>query len=77
MSTLSINSQATNVLKIHDMTPESLLSEMVDTPNAVITYNDAHEHVWQFIARRRCRLFLLAKGPDMEKYEDIYCSARL
>ena len=77
MSTLSINDQATNVLKLHDMTPESLLSEMVDTPNMVITYHDEHEHAWQFIARRRCRLFLLAKGPAMGKYEDIYCSARL
>ena len=74
---MSITSQATDVLKFHDMTPESLLSEMVHNPNQVITYTDIHEHVWQFIARRRCRLFLLAKGPNMEKYEDIYCSARL
>ena len=74
---MSINHQATHVLQFHDMTPELLLSEMVDTPNKVITYKDEHEHVWQFIARRRCRLFLLAKGPAMDKYEDIYCSARL
>jgi hypothetical protein len=74
---MSITSQAIDVLQLHHKTPESLLSEMVDNPNQVITYTDIHEHVWQFIARRRCRLFLLAKGPHMEKYEDIYCSARL
>jgi hypothetical protein len=77
MSTLSFTCQATDVLKLHDITPELLLSEMVDNTNKIITYKDVHQHVWQFIARRRCRLFLLAKGPDMEKYEDIYCSARL
>jgi hypothetical protein len=74
---MSITNQATNVLKLYDMTPELLLSEMVDNPNNVVIYTDAHQHEWQFIARRRCRLFLLAKGPGMEKYEDIYCSARL
>ena len=74
---MSITSQATTVLQFHDMTPESLLSEMVDTLNKVIIYKDSNQHEWQFIARRRCRLFLLAKGPDMGKYEDIYCSARL
>jgi len=77
MSTLSIAHQATTVLQFHDMTPELLLREMVDTPNNVITYKDEYEHIWQFVARRRCRLFLLAKGPAMEKYEDIYCSAKL
>ena len=74
---MSITNQAIDVLQLHHTTPEFLLSEMVDTPNRVITYTDKHQHVWQFIARRRCRLFLLAKGPDMGKYEDIYCSARL
>ena len=74
---MSIANQATTVLQFHDMTPELLLCEMVDTPNKVITYKDDQQHVWQFISRRRCRLFLLAKGPHMEKYEDIYCSARL
>jgi len=74
---MSIMNQATIVLKLHDMTPELLLSEMVNTPNNVITYKDEHQHVWQFVARRRCHLFLLVKGPDMEKYINIYCSARL
>ena len=74
---MSITSQAIDVLQLHHTTPELLLSEMVDTPNKVIIYKDDQQHVWQFIARRRCRLFLLAKGPHMEKYEDIYCSARL
>ena len=74
---MSITSQAIDVLQLHHTTPEFLLSEMVDTPNKVIIYKDDQQHVWQFIARRRCRLFLLAKGPHMEKYEDIYCSAKL
>jgi len=74
---MSITSQAIDVLKFHEMTPELLLSEMVDNLNKIIIYKDSHQHEWHFIARRRCRLFLLAKGPDMEKYEDIYCSARL
>jgi hypothetical protein len=77
MSTVSITRQAIDVLQYHHTTPEFLLSEMVDNPNKVITYTDVHQHVWQFIARRRCRLFLLVKGPDMEKYEDMYCSAKL
>ena len=77
MSILSITRHAINVLQSHNMTPELLLSEMVDHPNKVITYHDENHHEWQFIARRRCRLFLLAKAPEMEKYEDIYCSARL
>ena len=74
---MSITTQAIDVLQLHHTTPEFLLSEMTDNPNEIITYTDTHQQVWQFIARRRCRLFLLAKGPAMEKYEDIYCSARL
>lgn len=77
MSTMSITRQAINVLHLHNTTPELLLSEMTDNPNRVITYHDENEHAWQFIARRRCRLFLLAKAPEMGKYEDIYCSAKL
>lgn len=77
MSTMSITRQATNVLQFNNITPEMLLSEMVHNPNAMIIYKDEHEHAWQFVARRRCRLFLLAKTPEMKNYEDIYCSARL
>jgi hypothetical protein len=77
MSAMSITRQAINVLQLHNQTPEALLSDMSDHPNKVITFHDEHEHKWQFIARRRCRLFLLAKAPETGKYEDIYCSARL
>ena len=77
MSTMSITYQATNVLQFHDTTPELLLSEMVNHPNKIVIYKDEHEHAWHFVARRRCRLFLLAKTPEMKNYEDIYCSARL
>uniref|UniRef100_A0A6C0BGR5 Uncharacterized protein n=1 Tax=viral metagenome TaxID=1070528 RepID=A0A6C0BGR5_9ZZZZ len=77
MSSVSFTRQAFNVLLHHYTSPESLLQQMVDSPNAVITYVDANEETWSFIARRRCRLFLLAKTGEMKKYEDIYCSATL
>ena len=77
MSIMSITRQALDVLQFHQTTPELLLSVMVHNPNKVITYHDENNHAWQFIARRRCRLFLLAKAPETGKYEDIYCSARL
>jgi len=77
MSSVSFTRQAFNVLLHHYTSPESLLQQMVDSPNAVITYVDANEETWSFIARRRCRLFLLAKTGEMKKYEDVYCSATL
>jgi len=77
MSTSSATCQAIEVLQLHEMTPERLLTIMSNNPHRIISYKDEFEHVWQFVARRRCRLFLLAKGPAMEKYEDIYCSAKL
>jgi len=77
MSTSSITCQAFDVLELNNTNPELLLSVMSNNPNSVITYKDKNEHVWKFVSRRRCRLFLLAKGPSMEKYEDIYCSAKL
>ena len=77
MSTNSVTRQAIHVLQQYNMTPEELLCEMVDTPNVVVTFKDEQQHEWQYVARRRCRLFLLAKAPEMKNYEDIYCSARL
>ena len=77
MAATSITQQAMNVLQQYNLTPEHLLSRMVDTPNEVVIYQDEHQNIWHFVARRRCRLFLLAKTPDMKNYEDIYCSARL
>lgn len=77
MSSVSFTRQAFNVLLHHYTSPESLLQQMVDSPNTVITYVDANEETWSFIARRRCRLFLLAKTGEMKKYEDVYCSATL
>jgi hypothetical protein len=77
MSSTPFTRQAFNVLLHNYTTPESLLQQMVDSPNTVITYVDANEQSWSFIARRRCRLFLLAKTAEMKKYEDVYCSATL
>ena len=77
MSSVSFTRQAFNVLLHHYTSPESLLQQMVDSPNTVITYVDANQETWSFVARRRCRLFLLAKTGEMKKYEDIYCSATL
>ena len=73
----SFTRQAFNVLLHHDTSPESLLQQMVDSPHNIITYVDANHETWSFVARRRCRLFLLAKTAEMKKYEDIYCSATL
>jgi hypothetical protein len=77
MSSVPFTRQAFNVLLHNYTTPESVLQQMVDSPNTIMTYVDANEETWSFIARRRCRLFLLAKTTDMKKYEDIYCSATL
>ena len=77
MSSIPFTRQAFYVLLHHDTSPESLLQQMVDSPHKIITYMDANQETWSFIARRRCRLFLLAKTADMRKYEDIYCSATL
>jgi hypothetical protein len=77
MSGMSITRQAIDVLQQNDITPELLLSQMVDKLHDIVTYHDEQQHAWHFVARRRCRLFLLAKTPEMKNYEDIYCSARL
>lgn len=77
MSSVSFTHQALHVLLHHYTSPESLLQQMIDSPNTIITYVDINNETWSFIARRRCRLFLLAKTADMKKYEDIYCSATL
>lgn len=77
MSTMSITRQAIEVLQQNDMSPELLLSQMVNNLHTIVTYQDEQCHNWHFVARRRCRLFLLAKTPEMKNYEDIYCSARL
>jgi hypothetical protein len=77
MTSVPFTRQAYDVLLHHDTSPESLLQQMADSPHTIITYVDGNQETWSFVARRRCRLFLLAKTADMRKYEDIYCSTTL
>ena len=68
---------ALETLAHHDYTPEKLLRLIGNFPEKIITLVDSNNETWSFISRRRCRLFLLAKTANMNKYEDIYCSASL
>jgi len=76
-SGMSITQQAINVLQQNNMSPECLLEKMMNTSQDRITFKDEQHQIWEYVSRRRCRLFLLVKAPEMNKYEDIYCSARL
>ena len=68
---------ALETLTHHNHTPESLLKIIGNFPEKIITFSHSNNEVWSFISRRRCRLFLLAKNTNMEKFEDIYCSSSL
>lgn len=77
MSSVSLTRQAIDVLQQYNMTPECLLEKMMNTSQDRFILKDEHDNTWEYVSRRRCRLFLLAKTPEMKNYEDIYCSARL
>ena len=76
MSTIHKQS-ALEILAYHNHTPESLLQLIGNFPEKIITFTNSNKEEWSFISRRRCRLFLLAKTANMNKYEDIYCSSSL
>jgi hypothetical protein len=67
---------ALRVLEHNDMKMERLLLDFIAQPNTIRMFNDEYGEEWAFTARRRCRLFLMAKHKQMKKYEAIYSTSK-
>ena len=61
---------ALDVLAFNKKTPESLVHTIPQAQHVVM--KDKDNHLWTFITRRRCHLYVLARSSDMIQYEEIY-----
>ncbi len=73
MSHLNHTRRALELLQENHTDPSSLMIRLQHSPSATQSYLDETTQTrWNFIVRRRSRLFLLAKSEDNPKYIEIY-----
>ena len=68
---MSLRMEALRVLNHHGFTPESVLPRLQEEP--ILTLRDAENMEWTFVTRHRCRRYLMAKTPLMNRFEEVYC----
>lgn len=69
--TMSIKSEAIELLSHHKLSPDLLLMKLEGVPS--ITLQNENKENWTFVMRHRCKRYLMAKSAEMKKYEEIYC----
>ncbi len=69
--TMSIKSEAIELLSQHKLSPDLLLMKLEGVPS--ITLQNENKENWTFVMRHRCKRYLMAKSAEMKKYEEIYC----
>lgn len=69
--TMSIKSEAIDLLSRHNLSPDLLLFRLEGVPS--ITLQNENKESWTFVMRHRCKRYLMAKSAEMNKYEEIYC----
>ena len=69
--TMSIKSEAIDLLSQHKLSPDLLLVRLERVPS--ITLQNENKENWTFVMRHRCKRYLMAKSAEMKKYEEIYC----
>ena len=67
---MSIRSDAIDLLAHHKLSPESLLLRLQE--ESILVLQDEKKNVWSFVSRHHCRRYLMAKTADMNKYVEIY-----
>jgi len=69
--TMSIKTEAIDLLSRHNLSPDLLLVRLEGVPS--ITLQNENKESWTFVMRHRCKRYLMAKSAEMNKYEEIYC----
>jgi hypothetical protein len=69
--TMSIKTEAIDLLSHHNLSPDLLLVRLEAVPS--ITLQGENKESWTFVMRHRCKRYLMAKSAEMNKYEEIYC----
>ena len=67
---MSIRSDAIDLLAHHKLSPESLLLRLQE--ESILVLRDEKKNVWSFVSRHRCRRYLMAKTEEMKSYIEIY-----
>ena len=71
-----VKEEAIRALEFNQLPIELLLLQLSSNPHTSKQLVDEHGDQWTFIARRRCRLFLMAKRPEMKRYEEIVVTSK-
>lgn len=73
---MSVKTRALNTLTYNQVEMETLLSRFLRTPQLTLEFVDEQGEQWTFTARRRCRLFVMAKTPFMKRYEEVFVTSK-
>ena len=71
MSMSSHKIDAIQTLEHNNTTPEIIINTLQTKPNQPMMFTNDKGEKWTFITRKQNRVYLMAKTPDMKKYEEI------
>ena len=71
MSAITPKMEAIQTLEHNNTTPEIIMNILQTKPNQPMIFTDDKGEKWTFITRKQNRVYLMAKTPDMKKYEQI------